>query len=94
MINSNIIKLRLNFEKIVDFKINGYLYCPREDLEGKMFVVSTAGEICFVNEGVPDQIDTQCQASCICFDSHGGIYIGDLSTPAIYFKQRIYIYPR
>lgn len=85
---NNYIKLRVNFEKIVDFKISGFLYSPREDINGTMFAVSNGGEICYINEGAPEQIDTQSQLSCICFDDNGGIYLGDINTPAIYYKTR------
>jgi hypothetical protein len=84
--NYNIIKHKLSYEKICDFKINGFLMSPREDMNGLLHAVSNTGEICYINEGAPEQIESQSQLSCVCFDEIGGLYLGDLNIPGVIYK--------
>jgi hypothetical protein len=87
MNNYNVIKHKLNYEKICDFKVNGFLTSPREDNTGILYAVANTGEICYINEGAPEQIETQSQLSCLCFDESNGLYLGDLNVPAVIYKQ-------
>lgn len=85
----NIVKQKAIYDKICDFKTNGSLYFPREDINGTMYVVSQSGEVFYFNEGASEQLYNMNngQPSCICFDAHGTFYITELSNGAIYYKS-------
>lgn len=89
MNTTNIVRQKAIYEKVSDFKTNGSLYFPREDLNGTMYVVSQSGEIFFFNEGTSEQAySLNGQPNCICFDAYGGIYVAEISNASIYVKSQ------
>lgn len=85
----NIVRQKAIYEKLCDFKTNGSLFFPREDVNGAMYVVSNTGEIFMFNEGSSDQVFTinNSVPTSICFDSYGTIYVTDLVNSCVYFKN-------
>jgi hypothetical protein len=85
----NVIRQRATYEKICDFKTNGSLHFPREDINGSLYVVSQSGEIFNFSEGTSDHLHTMNgQPSCICFDAYGGIYITETFSASLYYKTQ------
>lgn len=91
----NIVRQKVIYEKVCDFKTNGYLSFPREDNNGTLYVSSQTGEIFFFSEGTSEQIYylNNSQPSCICFDAFGGLYVAEILNGTVYYKsQSKYIY--
>jgi len=87
---NSLINQRINFEKVCDFKIqNGLILCPREDTTtGNLYVISTTGELITFNEGAHETIFTlNGEPHAMCIDSTGALYIADMATNYIFYKQ-------
>lgn len=86
----NVIKQKASYEKICDIKISpeATLFFPREDSEGKLYVVSDEGEIFYFYEGSYEQLYTTTGTpSCICFDNQGCFYVAENTNNSIYYKN-------
>lgn len=84
---SNIIRQKAIYEKICDFKTNGYLYFPREDQSGTLYVISQSGEVFFFNEGTSEQVfSVNGQPNCMAFDSNNTIYVADSTNGCVLYK--------
>jgi hypothetical protein len=85
----SIVRHKPNSEKLCEFKAEGSLYNPREDINGNLYVTCESGEIFqFNHEGMSDPIYTMnnCFPKCVCFDSSGTLYVGELNNSGIYTK--------
>ena len=84
---SNVIRQKAIYEKICDFKTNGYLYFPREDQNGTLYVISQSGEVFFFNEGTSEQVfSVNGQPNCMAFDTNNTIYIADSTNCCVFYK--------
>ena len=90
MSTPSIVKQKAQYEKICEFKTEGFLFFPREDVLGVFHVISSTGELFQFNESTSEQIMTlNGHANGLCFDSNGFVYVTDLATNSINFKQII-----
>jgi len=88
MSTPSIVKQKAQYEKICEFKTEGYLNFPREDISGIFHVISSAGEIFQFNESTSEHVmSINGIGNGICFDNNGYIYVSDLSSNSILFKQ-------
>lgn len=85
--NAGIIRQKATYEKICDFKTNGYLYFPREDVNGVLYVISNSGEVFFFNEGTSEQVfSVNGQPNCMAFDTNNTIYVADSVNTCIFYR--------
>lgn len=77
-----------NFEKL--FQTQVPLYCPIEDNEGNLYVVSTNGETYLVNDGqVSTAFQTGGQPTALVFDNEGSAFIADMGYQAVLSKTTV-----
>ena len=77
-----------NFEKIFDTAIP--MYCPMEDSDGNLYVVSTNGEVYLVSEGqIQTAFSTGGQPTALVFDNEGSAFIADMGYQAILSKTNL-----
>lgn len=84
----SIVKQKATYEKICEFKTAGFLYFPREDINGILHVISSTGELFQFNDSTSEQImSLNGQPNGLCFDSNGYVYVTDLNSNSIFFKS-------
>ncbi len=85
---NQIVKQKMIYEKICDFKTIGSLFFPKEDSLGNLYVCSNVGEVFQFGEGTSDLVFNipNGQPNCVCFDN-STIYVADLNYNMIYFKN-------
>ena len=84
----SIVKQKATYEKICEFKTAGCLYFPREDISGVLHVISSTGELFQFNDSTSEQIlSLNGQPNGLCFDANGYVYVTDLNSNSIFFKQ-------
>jgi sugar lactone lactonase YvrE len=84
---NTVVRQKMIYEKICDFKTNGSLFFPREDINGNMYVVANTGEVFTFNEGSSELIYSipNGQPNGLCFDLNT-IYVTDLNSSSVLFK--------
>lgn len=87
--SSNILKLKINAEKIVEFDTSMTLYSPREDKEGNYYVCSHTGEIIKFDDNGSFNIFLTIggQPTGIAFDSSNNLYYSDIANCVVYYKE-------
>ena len=80
---ANIIHTQANYEKL--FQLAVPLFCPTEDAEGNLYMVSTNGDVYHVSaEGQMEvAFSTGGQPSGLVFDHQGSSFIADQAHQAI-----------
>ena len=83
-----LVRQKAAHEKICEFKTSGNLYFPREDPNGTTYVISSTGELFQFNESTSQQVlSLSGQPNGLCFDNNGYVYVTDLGSNCIFFKQ-------
>ena len=81
-------QIQANFEKLFETAVP--LYCPVEDAEGVLYVVSTNGEVYQVSDGqITTAFSTGGQPTSLVFDNEGSAFIADMGYQAILSKTTL-----
>lgn len=87
--SNNIVKQKVLYEKICDYKTDGILFFPKEDNNGVLYAVCSTGEILLSSEGSCENVlNINGQPSCIVFDAFNSMYISDNNNCGVLVKAQ------